>query len=70
MWALVAVAGTLLVWLAGMFAAFWLWGFGWGALSSMLLTALFWKQIMMVVVVVVAAIVFSKFDGLKGLVGA
>jgi len=65
MWALVAVIGTLIVWLAGMFAAFWLWGIGWGSSGSILLTALFWKQIMAVVVVVVAAIVLSKFDGLK-----
>lgn len=56
MWALAALAGTLMVWAAGMIAAFWLWGAAIGVVVSIGLSVLFWQQILMAAVLVVAAI--------------
>lgn len=56
MWALAILFGTLMVWAAGVFAAFWLWGTAIGILVSIGLSVLFWQQILMATVLVVAAI--------------
>jgi hypothetical protein len=42
---LFALVGSLLAWFLGVVAAFVLWGFGWGSLGAIGLTALFWKQL-------------------------
>jgi hypothetical protein len=39
--------GSLLAWALGVVAAFVLWGFRWGSLATLGLTALFWKQLFM-----------------------
>ena len=56
MWALAILFGTLMVWMAGMIAAFWLWGAAIGVVISIGLSVLFWQQILMATVLVVAAI--------------
>lgn len=45
MFGLFALFGSLLAWILGVVAAFVLWGFGWGSLGAIGLTALFWKQL-------------------------
>jgi hypothetical protein len=42
------VIGSLFAWFLGVVAAFVLWGFRWGSLATLGLTALFWKQLFMV----------------------
>ena len=56
MWALAILFGTWMVWMAGMIAAFWLWGAAIGVVVSIGLSVLFWQQILMATVLVVAAI--------------
>lgn len=59
MWALGVLMGSLVIWSAGIMAAFKLWSPAWGLLISIGLTVLFWQQILMAIVLVFATIAMS-----------